>query len=247
MFALLLLRFVIRNQKLKITELIQAAEIIVVTIERIQRALLSVAFLITTILLARFTIDFFIQMPLWLALPFLVLVAASLVIAAMNLLALLRRPSDQAFSSNLSAISTGLLLASIPLGFLASTFDCSGLALQGCSPFCTVIKLLGIPLMVAVCTIYFFNPAKGLLMAIIAMSFVPLVPHCICYNVGNYWWIRHFGASPMCYVWGFVVTLISASAMKSGARVWLSLLVNGAIIGGAMTFFISHHYFHFPW
>jgi hypothetical protein len=218
-----------------------------VTMERIQRALLFVAFLISTILLIRFTIDFFIEMPGLLAIPFLILVTAALLIAAMNLLALIRKTSEQVFSSKLSTTAKGLLLASIPLGFLASTLDCSGLALQGCSAFCTAIKLLGIPLIVVVCAIYFFKPASSLLMTIIAMSFVSLVPHCICYNVGNGWWIEHFGASPMCYVWGFVVTLISASTIKSGERVWLSLWVNGAIIGGALTFFISHHYFHFPW
>jgi len=227
--------------------LIQAAEIIVVTIERIQRALLSVAFLIAAILLIRFTIDFFIEMPWLLAIPFSILVAASLLIAAMNLLALVKRPFDQTLPDKLSVTAKGLLLVSIPLGFLASTLDCSGFTLLGCSPFCTDIKLLGIPLMMIVCIIYFFKPANALLMAIIAMSFVPLVPHCICYNVGNGWWIERLGASPMCYVWGFVVTLISASTIKSSARVWHSLLVNGAIIGGALTFFISHHYFHFPW
>lgn len=217
------------------------------TIERIQRALLFVAFLTAAILLARFTIDFYIQMEEPLPILFTVLVMASLAVAAMNLLATGKKAPDQEGANKLTTTAKGLLLASIPLGFLASTLDCSGLMLEGCTPFCTVIKLFGIPLIEVLCAIYFFKPANGLLATVSALSFISLVPHCLCMNVGNYWWIEHFGASPMCYVWGFVVTLIAVSAVKNGARLWFSVLVNSAIIGGALTFFISHHYFHFPW
>jgi hypothetical protein len=221
-----------------------------VTIERIQRLLLVAGVLLAAILLMRFTIDFFIEMPLLLAVPFALLVAAALLIIALNVLALVRGASGKevaAAQSQPSKTAKALLLASIPLGFLASTLDCSGLAPQGCSPFCTYIKLLGIPLLAIACAVYYFKPLNGLLAVIVALSFVPLVPHCICYNVGNGWWIDLLGASPMCYVWGFVVTLIAASAIKSAARPWLALLVNSAIIGGALGFFVSHHYFHFPW
>lgn len=220
------------------------------TIERIQRVLLAAGFLVAAALLLRFTIDFFIEMPLLLALPFAALVVAALLIAALNVLALVRGANARGVAAPQSQPSTaakGLLLASIPLGFLASTLDCSGLALQGCSPFCSYIKLLGIPLLAVACAVYFFKPLNSLLMAISALSFVPLAPHCICYNVGNGWWIERLGASPMCYVWGFVVTLIAVSAIRSAARPWLSILVNSAIIGGALGFFVSHHYFHFPW
>ena len=220
------------------------------TSERIQRALSGLAFLVASILLIRFTIDFFIEMPLLLAVPFSILVAASLLIAAMNLLALIKGNSAAASSTTESRHSTtskALLLASIPSGFLASTLDCSGFAPQGCTPFCTFIKLSWIPLIAVACLLYFFKPMNGLLLALGAMSFVTLVPHCNCFNVGNGWWIERIGASPMCYVWGFVVTLISIGAIKSGSRIRLSLFVNGAIIGGALSFFISHHYFHFPW
>jgi hypothetical protein len=219
-------------------------------IERIQRVLLSIGFVIATILLLRFTVDFFMEMPWLLAIPFALLVAVALLIVALNLLTLFKEASGNegsAAQNRPSNAAKALLLASIPLGFLASTLDCSGLAPQGCSPFCTYIKLFGIPLLALACAVYFFKPLNGLLTVISALSFVPLVPHCICYNVGNGWWIERLGASPMCYVWGFVVTLIAASAIKSAARPWLSLLVNSAIIGGGLAFFVSHHYFHFPW
>lgn len=220
------------------------------TIERIQRALLAIGFLLAAGLLIRFTIDFFKEMPWFLAIPFAILVAAALLLIALNLL----KPDSSPAEGNLSAargrvsgMAKSLLLASIPLGFLASTLDCSGLAVQGCSPFCSYVKLLGIPLLAVACVAYFLRPLNGLLAAISALSFVSLVPHCICYNVGNGWWIERLGASPMCYVWGFVVTLIAVGAIKSGVRQWPALLVNGAIIGGALAFFVSHHYFHFPW
>jgi hypothetical protein len=221
-----------------------------VTIERIQRVLLAAGVLVAAALLLRFTIDFFIEMPWLLAIPFAVLVVAALLIVALNVLAIGKGASGNAVAAAQSQPSRAAkvwLLASIPLGFLASTLGCSGLALQGCSPFCSYIKLLGIPLLAIVCAVYYFKPSNGLLTAISVLSFVSLVPHCICYNVGNGWWIERLGASPMCYVWGFVVTLIAASAIKSAARPWLSILVNSAIIGGALAFFVSHHYFRFPW
>jgi len=82
---------------------------------------------------------------------------------------------------------------------------------------------------------------------ILLMIFVPLAPHCTCFNVGNGWWIERVGASPTCYAWGFTTSLIALGALRAGQRQWLSLLVNAAIIGGATAFFVGHHYFHFPW
>ena len=79
------------------------------------------------------------------------------------------------------------------------------------------------------------------------MGFVPLWPHCLCFNVGNGWWIERVGASPTCYAWGFAASLVALGALGAGRREWLSLLVNGAIIGGATAFFVGHHYFHYPW
>jgi hypothetical protein len=140
-----------------------------------------------------------------------------------------------------------LLLLAIPLAFIASSLDCSGLSLQGCTPFCSFIKMVWIPLIAAACVGYSVKASSWLLVVIALMGWVTLVPHCSCFNVGNGWWIDRLGESPMCYVWGFAVGLISVSALKSNGRQWPSLLVNGAIIGGASSFFISHHYFHYPW
>lgn len=40
-----------------------------------------------------------------------------------------------------------------------------------------------IPLIAGFCAVYFFRGKQVWLTAITAMSFVPLVPHCVCYYV----------------------------------------------------------------
>jgi hypothetical protein len=140
-----------------------------------------------------------------------------------------------------------MLLAAIPLGFIASSLDCTGLNVEGCSPFCTFIKVVWTPLIAVVCLFYYFMGKGWSVTAIVAMSFVPLVPHCICYNVGNQWWIQRIGVSPLCYGWGFFISIIVVGALRSGVQLWLSLAICIAIISGATGFFISHHYYHFPW
>jgi hypothetical protein len=211
--------------------------------EKLQRALLVLGFITSAILLGRFAIDFASDMPLVLVVPFILLVLAALAIAAWNI----RQGFQSPKQPPIKRIKRIALLAAIPLGFWASSLDCSGLSWQGCTPFCTFIKIAWIPLLAAVAGVFFFVESGWLLVLINLMSFVTLVPHCLCFNVGNGWWMDRIGASPMCYVWGFVVTLIAVSALKSKTQVWPSILVCGAILAGAFGFFIAHHYFHFPW
>ena len=139
-----------------------------------------------------------------------------------------------------------MLVAAIPLGFLASSLDCTGLSAQGCSPFCTFVKLVWIPLIAVVCVVYLLARKEAWLTAIAVMSFVPLVPHFVCYNLGNAWWIDRIGASPLCYGWGFLVSIIAVGALRKAARL-ASLLVCFTVIAGSAGFFVSHHYFQFPW
>ncbi len=209
----------------------------------LQRWSLRLGVLISAILLIRFAVDFSIDMNWWLAAPFWLLVIAALAVSAVNAFSArkLALPSD----SNLKA--GALLLTLIPLGFFASSLDCTGLSLQGCSSFCTFIKLVWIPLIAAICVAYYLTGKPAWLTMIILSSFVALVPHCVCYNVGNGWWIDRLGASPLCYGWGFVVSINAVGALRRGTNHWPSLLVSLAIILGATTFFISHHYLHFPW
>jgi hypothetical protein len=213
--------------------------------ERMQRPVLAAGLLVAMILLGRFAIDFSLEMPLLLSVPFVLLVLCALAVAAWNISRLLQTP--EASRPPIDRATRVALLAFIPLGFWAASLDCSGLSWQGCTPFCTFIKIVWIPALAVLALLTVFIERDGLLLLINVMAFVPLWPHCQCFNPGNGWWIERLGASPMCYVWGFVVALIAVSAIKSRAQIWVSLLIGGAILSGAFGFFIAHHYFHFPW
>lgn len=218
------------------------------TANKVQRLLFWAAWILAAILLGRFALDFIREMPALLAVPFVLLVAATLLVAAMNLGAGDRAAAD-AVNERAPArrVTAALLFLSIPLGYLASSLDCSGLSLSGCTPFCTFIKVAWIPALALGCVALAVRWSAGLSAVMLLMGFVPLWPHCLCFNVGNGWWIDRVGASPTCYAWGFAASLVALGALRAGQREWLSLLVSGAIIGGATAFFVGHHYFHFPW
>lgn len=211
--------------------------------DRLQYFILCFGILIAGVLLVRFALDFSNEMSLMLALPFWALVLAALSIGAANIFRGKRVKDIDTLTSSRLVIA----MAAIPLGFLASTLDCMGLSLKGCSSFCTFIKLGWIPLMSLGCAVCVLTRKAWLITAVTLMAFVPLVPHCVCYNPGNGWWIDRLGASPVCYSWGFVVSLISVGALRAGALYWPSVGVSYTIITGATGFFITHHYLHFPW
>src|SRR5262245_40212958 len=184
----------------------------------------------------------------WLVLPFCVLVIASLGLGLANLLSVKRKersavglPSNGAKAS----IGWGLLLAAIPVSFLTSSLDCTGLSPYGCSPFCTFIKLLWISVVACLCSAYFWFGKPVWLRAISVATFVTLIPLCVCYNIGNRWWIDHIGASPLCYGWGFLVSVVVIGAIRSRANLSLTLLISSAIVVGSIGFFVSHHYFQY--
>ncbi|MFY9608362.1 MAG: hypothetical protein WAU45_07065 [Blastocatellia bacterium] len=211
--------------------------------DRLQQWLLRLGLVISAVLLIRFAIDFFEGMKWWLAAPFCLLVIFALGVGVANVVS---ARSETAHRPPRDA-KRALLLAAIPLGFLASSLDCTGLSLQGCSPFCTFVKLVWIPLVAGFGAVYLFRGKQIWLTAIAAMSFLPLFPHCVCYNVCNAWWIDRIGASPVCYAWGFVVSIIALGALQTGERVWMVLAACLAIITGATGFFVAHHYFQIPW
>jgi hypothetical protein len=199
--------------------------------------------LIASALLIRFAVDFSDEMSPTLALPFWALVLTALSVAALNIILAIREKGERAPGLKRRAI----LLAAVPLGFLASTLDCMGLSVKGCSGYCTFIKLGWIPLITLACAAYLITRKAWLITAIALMAFVTLAPHCVCYNPGNGWWIDRLGSSPVCYSWGFLVSMISVGALRPGALYWPSVGVCYAIITGATAFFVAHHYLHFPW
>ncbi|HEX5734630.1 MAG TPA: hypothetical protein VF131_17480 [Blastocatellia bacterium] len=211
--------------------------------DRLQYLILCIGLLVASVLLIRFAIDFSNEMAPLFAAPFWVLVLAALSIASINLF--LNKTGKR--TDEPARRGRAVLLIAIPLGFLASTLDCMGLTLLGCTSYCTFVKLAWLPLLTLVCAAYLIRRNVWLGTVIALMSFVPLVPHCVCYNPGNGWWIDRLGASPVCYSWGFVVSMISIGALRPGALFWPSIGVVYAIITGAIGFFITHHYLHFPW
>jgi hypothetical protein len=213
------------------------------SLDNLQRLLLYVGTAVAAFLLLRFAVDFTAEMSGLLAVPFWLLTIAALAVALSNIAG-----AGGGESRNpLPAGARAALLAMIPAGFFASSLDCTGLSLAGCSPYCGFVKTVWMPLVALACAAYYFKRSRPLLLAISAMIFVPLAPHCVCFNVGNGWWIERVGASPVCYVWGFTAGLISVSALRSGRLARPSLAVCSAIVAGATMFFVSHHYFHFPW
>ena len=210
---------------------------------RLQYLILCLGFLVASVLLIRFAIDFGNEMSLVLGLPFWALVLTALAVAALNIFRGKREQGNDAPSRKREIV----LLTAVPLGFLASTLDCMGLMVEGCTAYCTFIKLGWIPLITLVCAAYVVTRKAWLITAITLMAFVTLVPHCVCYNPGNGWWIDRLGSSPVCYSWGFLVSVISAGALRPGAFYWPSVGICYGIITGATGFFIAHHYLHFPW
>jgi hypothetical protein len=107
--------------------------------------------------------------------------------------------------------------------------------------------MVWIPLIAVACAVYYRTSDRRVPAVLLVMSFVPLLPHCVCYNQANGWWIDHIGASPECYAWGFVVSTLALGALNNAGRYLATVAVSGAIIGGAFGFFVGHHYFKFPW
>lgn len=207
------------------------------------RLLLFFGFTLCVVLLPKFAWDFSKAYPL-LAIPSWLLVGLALVVSAVNVF---QRPETKIpYKTHESKLQAGLI-AAIPLGFLAASLDCTGLAMRGCTAFCTFIKLFWIPLLAGVCLKYYYTQREVFLLAISGMSLVPIVPHCICANAVNAWWIDRLGASPECYAWGLTVSVLSVATLLRRVHLRLSLVLCYVIIGGALSFFVGHHYFHFPW
>ena len=214
--------------------------------QTLRRIVFTLAWIVVAALLLRFAYDF--TAAFWpaggarraLVPAFWALVAATLAVSAANILR--ARGDEQASSSPGGTI----LRASVPAAFLASSLDCTGLSLAGCSGTCTVLRWLGVPLLAAAMLLPYPRRYRAATL-ILALAAIGLFPHCICENPANAWWVANLGASPMCYAWGFAAALVALSAESSGARPLPSLIVNGAIVGGALAFFLGHHFLRYPW
>jgi hypothetical protein len=213
----------------------------------IERALLGFGTVVAAVLLGRFAIDFGTWMPAWLAVPAWLLVVVTLFVAGRNALRASPTPTPTPTPREITPLQRGSLLTMAPLAFVGSSLDCMGLSLGGCTTTCALLKVTWFPVFVAACAIAAFTTKRRALTAVIALSFVSLVPHCVCRNPVNAWWMDRLGSSPMCLGWGFVASLVALGALARRSHVRSALGVSGAITGGTMAFFVGHHFFRFPW
>jgi hypothetical protein len=132
------------------------------------------------------------------------------------------------------------LVASLPVGVLAMSFACG---FPGCNSVCVgltagSVVVLGLGALV--------KRRAGAAPLALAVILVYAVPHCICDNPINGWWIDRLGYSPNC----FALPLIGMGFAVLGLRgIWprLSLLLALATAGASATFASGHHLLSYPW
>lgn len=214
----------------------------------VRRVVFALAWIVTAVLLLRFAYDF--TAAFWpsggltrsLVPAFWALVVATLAVSARNIL---RGPRHSQPGTRRGRTDT-VLRALVPLAFLASSLGCSGLSPTGCSRVCTLIRWVGVPLL-AILLLVPFSGRRLPVQFVLVLAAIALVPHCICDNPGNAWWVAGLGASPMCHAWSFAAAVLALSAVSSDTRPLASLLVTGAIVGGSLAFFAGHHFLGYPW
>ena len=139
------------------------------------------------------------------------------------------------------------LALAVPVALLGSVLDCMGLSFQGCSPVCTFLTTVLAPLVGVLALLHGLTAGDGWIFGASLLSFGLLVPNCECYNPVNAFWIDAIGRSPACFVSGFTVTLVASSALVTRRFTRASLLLAWGTIAVLLTFFVGHHYFHWPW
>ena len=216
----------------------------------LQRWLFLSGTVLTSLLLIRFTVDFARSASPILTIPFAVLVLAALALSWSYGFAQFKNAADNqrlspGSSKNRKAFA--LLLVMMPMGIVASALDCTGFSIAGCTPICTLLKTTWLPVLILLGMVFWFSEEWYTLALLTASVLVFAVPHCVCYNFGNGWWIDRIGVSPVCYAWGMMVSLISIGGIATGRWILHAILINSAIISGATAFFVGHHYFKYPW
>ena len=143
-------------------------------------------------------------------------------------------------------VGAALLLA-VPAGFLGAALDCMGLALSGCNPVCMFLVRGWFHLIIIASAAYLVMGRRWLLLSITVMSFVYLIPNCICYNPMNAWWLQHLNRSPACFGAGYWVGLIAITALLWRRFTLASAVTCWTINLALLAFFVGHHFYHIPW
>jgi len=166
-----------------------------------------------------------------------------LVAQSLQLVALWRPRETQALP-----LGRRLALAlAVPVGLLGSIFDCMGLSFEGCGPTCAFLTRVVVPAVVLFAVLHALTDRDPFRLIALVLPFALLVPNCSCRNPVNASWIDLLGLSPACFLSGFTVTLVAQTALVSRQRTGLALFLAWGTNGVLMTFFVGHHYFHWPW
>lgn len=183
-------------------------------------------------------LDPLLPFPVWLFFFF----SFGLILA--NVLSAFERSRSQ---NQISPWIRAALILAIPAGFLGAALDCMGLALSGCSPACMFLVRGWFHLTVIAAVAYLVMGRSWLLVSITLLSFVYLIPNCVCYNPMNAWWLHHLHRSPACFGAGYWVSLIAVAALL-WKRFTLAAAVTCWIINLVLlAFFVGHHFYHIPW
>lgn len=205
--------------------------------------LLVIAFAAGLIIVTRGTYDLSRLDP-WLPLPLWLFFFLSLVLIITNIQSGFQPASAQ------EQISPGLraaLVLAIPAGFLGAALDCMGLSLSGCTPVCMFLVRGWFHLIVIAAVAYLVTDKRWLLLTITLLSFVYLIPNCVCFNPMNAWWLQHFRRSPACFGAAYWVSVVAVAALLWRRFTMLSVITCWTINVVLLAFFVGHHFYGFPW
>lgn len=208
----------------------------------IRKKVLSAEIIFSTLLLLKMAFDL-ISVSSMLSALMGAAIAFGLVLTILNILNqhdAHQNPSEKTKVEN-------LLVAIIPAALLSSALDCTGIYPVGCSVLCTIFKLVLIPSIFYMSYKYYLSRDTKWLMKIAILSFLLILPNCVCKNAVNIWWIDRIGASPACYGLGFFVSVVALASLFAKSRQWQSIALCYLVVIGELGFAIGHHLFHFPW
>lgn len=205
--------------------------------------LLIAGLLIAGVLLGRLVLDLVRLQPLFGALAAAFYLAMILHVGANSAVLVRGRVGAEAAS----VPSRLALAAAMPVALLASALDCMGLALLGCTSECTVLIRAVAPGISLLALLHAFTGGGAWLIATLLLAFGLCLPHCVCRNPVNAWWMDLLGRSPACLSSSFAVILIAGSSLAARRRTTIALILSWGVIGVLIAFWVGHHYFDFPW
>jgi hypothetical protein len=210
-------------------------------VDRLTAALGMTVLAVAVLLLGSIAIAFYthLESDPWLrigATGFFAVMGVSALLFSMRLIGAFRLPTLP--SRGLSPGLRWTLATLIPVNVLAMGLGCGG-----CNLICLSL-LAGASIMAGLAALEVRRGVGAPL--ILTLSLLYAMPHCICANAINRWWIEQMGYSPNCYAFSLLGIGFAALGLRG---VWprLALVLAAAPGGTAVAFGIGHHFFSYPW